>query len=71
MDAGARAVPTTTRCFISVYFLRFVYLLGRFSEVSIGCQLLPFTIFFTVLFFTNPQYFMSVLLLTLLCHIVP
>lgn len=42
-DVGAHAAQSThSVCLISVFFVHFVYLLGRFSEVNIGYQS-PFT----------------------------
>lgn len=38
-DVGAHAAQSThSVCLISVFFVHFVYLLGRFSEVNIGYQ---------------------------------
>ncbi len=53
-DVGAHAAQSThSVCLISVFFVHFVYLLGRFSEVNIGYQppLYKPTSFINVVFF--------------------
>lgn len=50
-DVGAHAAQSThSVCLISVFFVHFVYLLGRFSEVNIGYQPPPPSSF------TSPHY---------------
>lgn len=64
-DVGAHAAQSThSVCLISVFFVHFVYLLGRFSEVNIGYQppLYKPTLFINVVIF---------LFLPLVSYIVP
>lgn len=56
-DVGAHAAQSThSVCLISVFFVHFVYLLDRFSEVNMGFQppsLYNPTLFINFFFFTH------------------
>lgn len=65
-DVGAHAAQSThSVCLISVFFVHFVYLLGRFSEVNIGY--LP-PLYKPTLFIKVVIFFVFTPLCHILCH---
>lgn len=62
-DVGAHAASPHSVCLISVFFVHFVYLLGRFSEVNIGYQPPPLQAYII-----HKHFFVFTPLCHILCH---